>query len=325
MDAAQPSVVFVVGAGRSGTTITASLLNRLPGVAIAKETGYIGLSMPLLERIDDPQVLDRLLADVNSWLERERWTHRASAAGFAEFCDRSGLHGAPAFLHYVWQLDATTPWRELTWIGDNTPLYVMAIPAILAVLPEARFIHVVRDPRDVACSIVRMRFGADDLMAAALEWHATIGAWLMAERLIPPNQRCEIRYEDLCTDSQTTLTKLAVFLGRTSEDAAAALAAQDCSAGDCNAGFGRVATMQHHQRLTESLSPSRVGRFRNELTASQIETVERVAQYGMMACGYELDHWRTSPWMNEDRRALLAAQMRDITRRVWKRLKSMGR
>ena len=221
-----PTPVFIVGNGRSGTTITASLLNRLPGVQIAKETGYIGLSVSMLEQIDAPGVLPRMIVDTNSWLERERWQHRASVDGYRAFCDQHGVHGAEGFMHYVWQLDSQVAWSEQNWIGDNTPLYIMAIPAIMKLLPDAHFIHVVRDPRDVACSIVRMKFGAEDLVAATLEWHANIGAWFMAERTVPPEHRREIRYEDLCTDSLATLTKLAEFLGCTRDDAATALAAQ---------------------------------------------------------------------------------------------------
>lgn len=91
------------------------------------------------------------------------------------------------------------PWHELSFIGDNTPLYVLAIPAIQDLMPNARFIHMVRDPRDVVCSVLKMRFGADDVVVAAMEWHLTLGCWLMAERIVSADRRMECRYEDLCT------------------------------------------------------------------------------------------------------------------------------
>ncbi|MEJ7589976.1 MAG: sulfotransferase [Planctomycetaceae bacterium] len=194
-----PIPVFVLGSGRSGTTITASLLNHLPGVQIAKETGYIGQNLALLQDIEHPDALARLVQEVNSWLEKERWEHSASIQGFRDFCQRYQFFGGAAFIHYIWQLDSTVPWHELSFIGDNTPLYVMAIPAIQVLLPNAQFIHMVRDPRDVVSSVLKMRFGADDVVVAAMEWHLTLGCWLMAERIVSADRRMECRYEDLCT------------------------------------------------------------------------------------------------------------------------------
>ncbi|MGV2340269.1 MAG UNVERIFIED_CONTAM: sulfotransferase [Planctomycetaceae bacterium] len=126
---------------------------------------------------------------------------------------------ARGLLHYVWQLESETAWDELSVVGDNTPLYVMAIPAILELFPNAKFIHMVRDPRDVVCSMLNMRFGACEAVTAAMEWHQTLGCWLLAERLIPESQRMECRYEDLCTSPEATFGGVASFVGATAEAA----------------------------------------------------------------------------------------------------------
>ena len=315
-----PTPVFILGSGRSGTTVTATLLNRLPGVHIAKETGYIGLSLPLLRRIDDPAALTRLLEIVNSWLSKERWEHNASADGFHSFCRRYGLSGGSAFIHYIWQLDASVPWHELEFIGDNTPLYVMAIPEIQELLPNARFIHMVRDPRDVVCSICKMRFGADDLVAAAMEWHLYLGCWLMAERIVEPHRRMECRYEDLCTHPEQTFALLAAFLNRTTEHASAALAAHAAAAG-ADPGFRNVSGLTHHTRISEPLTPVRIGRYQSELSVNQITAIEQILQYGMLAYGYQPTQWHTHPLMREDRMSLLKTAVRDTLRRISKRLR----
>jgi hypothetical protein len=188
-----PVPVFVLGCGRSGTTVTARLLNHLPGVHIAKETGYLNQHLDLLKQIHEVSVPTELLQVVNSWLQTNDWSGRVSAEGFAEFCRRQGMSGAAAFIHYVWSLDCPEPWEQLQFIGDNTPLYVLSIPELKQLLPEARFIHIVRDPRDVVCSTLKMRFGAFDATVAAMEWHITIGAWLMAERWLPAQDRISLR------------------------------------------------------------------------------------------------------------------------------------
>jgi hypothetical protein len=316
-----PTPVFILGSGRSGTTITASLLSQLPGVQIAKETGYISQNLALLRDIADPDALARLVREVNSWLEKERWEHTASIQGFRDFCDRYQLFGSAAFIHYVWQLDLRVPWHELSFIGDNTPLYVMAIPAIQELMPNARFIHMIRDPRDVICSVLKMRFGADDVVVAAMEWHLTLGCWLMAERIVSADRRMECRYEDLCTAPEQTMARLAKFLNHSESDAAAALVQHATDGIKSGTGFEKVATASHHTRLTEPVSPSRVGRYKSELSAAQIQAIEEIAQYGMLAYGYEPSGWHEHPLVRENRIRLLKSMIKDLANRSLKRLR----
>ena len=316
-----PTPVFIVGSGRSGTTITASLLSHLPRVQIAKETGYISQNLSLLRDINNPSSLQRLIEEVNSWLTHSHWENIAAAEGFRSFCRQHDIHGCQAFIHYVWQLDSPTPWHELSSIGDNTPLYVMAIPAILELMPDARFIHMVRDPRDVICSTLKMRFGADEIVTAAMEWHLYLGCWLMAERVVLAEQRIECRYEDLCLNPVQSIARLAKFLNRSEQEAAAALALHASGDSTHKTGFEKIAAVSHHTRLTEPLNGSRIGRYKSEFTASQIQQIEEIAQYGMAACGYAVSTWQVHPLMREDRIKLTKAAIRDTFIRCMKRLR----
>ncbi len=315
----QPVPLFVLGSGRSGTTITASLLNRLPRIHVAKETGFIGQNIDLLRDIQNLKSRSRLIEVVNSWLSIEQWETRASSEGFEKFCDQFDVGGPVAFLHYVWQLESSLPWDQLEYIGDNTPLYVTSIPAILDLFPNAKFIHVVRDPRDVVCSVTRMRFGADDLVSAALEWHQTIGCWMMAERMIASENRIECLYERLCVDAQSAMRELATFLGRLESEADQALA-EHLNAASEGALFNKVSGLSHHSRLNAPLSPQQIGRYRTELTDEQIIRIEEILQYGMRAYGYQPGKWHIGPFVTENRMAILRAGIRDFLKRCRRRM-----
>jgi len=315
----RPTPLFVVGNGRSGTTICAALLNQLPNVFIAKETGFFGSMQRELVRNCESDDFAAAIPEINSFLAHNDWQERATAEGLREFCSQFQLAGARGLLHYIWQLEAGRRWNELTMVGDNTPLYVMAIPALLKLFPDAKFIHMVRDPRDVVSSVLKMRFGACEALTAALEWHHTLGCWLLAERIVPAAQRMECRYEDLCTAPEQTFARVAAFAGATADDAAEALR-QHASGGKRPTGFERIAKWEHHKRLTEPLTPARVGRYRSELSPKQIRDVECVAQYGMEAYGYPMENWQLHPLILEDRMRLLKAGMRDMFNRLLQRL-----
>ena len=315
-----PTPVFIVGSGRSGTTITASLLSHLPRVQIAKETGYISQNLSLLRDIDNPSSLHRLIEEVNSWLTHSHWENIASADGFRRFCSQYDFHGCQAFIHYVWQLDSRKPWHELSFVGDNTPLYVLAIPAILELMPNAHFIHMVRDPRDVVTSTLKMRFGADDPILAPTEWHMLLGSWLWPEPIVSADRRSSAAMNISAQNSETTVTRLAKFLMDAEEDARRARPT-GVDRSEPQYWIPKVAAAGSSTRLTQPLAASRVGRFRSELTIRQIQAIEAVAQDGFFAYGFTLTGPREHPLMRENRMCFLKAAIRDLSKRCMKRLR----
>lgn len=315
-----PAPVFIVGSGRSGTTLTAALLNRLPGIHIAKETGFLGLYLARFQDIGNTDALLSLIGDVNSWLSANLWKNRASLSGFHTFCELSDLQGGEAFVHYIWQLDSPVAWQELSFIGDNSPLYLWAMPGLQSLLPNARFVHLVRDPRDVIASMLNMRFGADNVVVGALEWHNSVGCWLMAERFISIERRIECRYEDLCANPQASLIRLAAFLGRSPEHAVDALAAHVGLALPAETGFEPLLDLPHHLNLNKPISTGKIGRYKTEISASSVRKIEEIAQFGMLAYGYEPEKFRASPMLKEDRLYIYIAMTKDIINRMYKRI-----
>ena len=58
--------------------------------------------------------------------------------------------------------------------ADKTPHYVSHLPRLAARFPEARFVHVVRDGRDVALSLLEVPWGPDAIEDAALHWRRRV-------------------------------------------------------------------------------------------------------------------------------------------------------
>ena len=66
-------------------------------------------------------------------------------------------------VHIRWLMMRRGVAPEVIWVGDKTPVYTECLPDLRALFPEARYVHVVRDPRDVTVSRLfqRARTGAD--------------------------------------------------------------------------------------------------------------------------------------------------------------------
>lgn len=94
--------------------------------------------------------------------------------------------------------------------GDKSPHYLGHMPLISDVLPEARFIHVIRDGRAVWQSIRSLWFGPSTVEDAAIWWSDAIAAARQDAARIP--HYLEVRFEDLVRSPADTLQRVCAFL-----------------------------------------------------------------------------------------------------------------
>jgi hypothetical protein len=97
--------------------------------------------------------------------------------------------------------------------GDKTPNHVLHIPLFANLLPEARFVHLIRDGRDVALSLMDVpHWGPTDVRTAALRWQQFVEAGREGARRIEPERYLELRYEDLVSSADQALRRICGFI-----------------------------------------------------------------------------------------------------------------
>jgi hypothetical protein len=101
--------------------------------------------------------------------------------------------------------------------GDKTPIYILHLPLIASLLPEVAFVHVLRDGRNVALSLLNAGWGPQRWEHAALHWKLQVERGRAAGRALG-NRYCELRYEDLLDDPGAEARTLCRFLGLEFED-----------------------------------------------------------------------------------------------------------
>lgn len=83
---------------------------------------------------------------------------------------------------------------------------------LLFVWPEARFIHLVRDGRDVSRSIVEQGWAGNAYEAAQM-WIDAELSWADLSRMLPADRWVDVKYEGLIRQPEATLARLCAFLG----------------------------------------------------------------------------------------------------------------
>ena len=137
--------VFVVGSPRSGTTLLQRMLDAHPQLAVANDTHFIPKAIAGIA--DDDVPLTREL------VERVIGYHRFHRLGIDDELARTLAIGAETYASYVGALyGAFAIAHGKGMAGEKTPDYVRSIPLLDRLFPWARFVHIVRDGRDVALS-----------------------------------------------------------------------------------------------------------------------------------------------------------------------------
>jgi hypothetical protein len=299
-------VPIIVGVARSGTTLLRLMLDAHSQLAITHEAGFIpvasNLTNPLSRMfyrrlkitVKHGSSLNGLRAAFYQTLTEETtWSDfHVDKVAFAEalfqlqpFSISEGFR--TFFRMYAKRFD------KPRW-GDKTPFYCQYLPVVQNVLPEAHFIHIIRDGRDVAVSGRGLRFTSGDIEGIARDWvnHIT----LARKDARACHRYLEIRYEDLLLKSTEVLREICEFINLPYESSMARyyLRANE-RLNELRTPYrpkgSMVATREsrlHLHRLT-SRPPdsSRIGRWKTELTSEELSTFNGVAGNLLKELGYE--------------------------------------
>jgi Sulfotransferase family len=162
------------------------------------------------------------------------------------------------------------------WV-DHTPTNFRRSLTLLALFPAARFLHLIRDGRAVAASLLPLDWGPNNALHAAEFWMARCAVGLAAESTLGRERVLRVRYEDLITAPESTLRRIAEFVG---------LEYQSAMTSGAGGEPGRYHEHQH-RLVGHPPDRSRVAGWRQSLTARQIEIFEAEAGEFLTTLGYE--------------------------------------
>jgi len=274
---------FIIGSERSGTTLLMAVLGHHSRIAVPEVTWYYprfrayqhtygdlsqpgafrtlvsemvhGLKTPYFGLPWNPKtIVDEVLAETKAPEFRE---------AFRGIIDRFARDVGKA-----------------RW-GEKTPHNLYYVREILEDFPQAKFLHLTRDGRDVAVEQLRSAFGPTNIHAAAKIWKRTQDALERAREIVPPDQWLEVRYETLAAEPEAEIRRSLEFLGEPFEESVL-----DFHRGDI---AQRRAQTRDHRPLGEPISPKHVGIYRRYLSVWEQEAFAGVAGDELRAAGYEVD------------------------------------
>lgn len=170
-----------------------------------------------------------------------------------------------------------SPGQVMVWV-DHTPSNLRFAKSLMTVFPESKFIHVVRDGRAVAASILPLDWGPNTVLSAARWWIMEVAQGLAAEAYFGPDRVLRVRYEDLVNAPEWTLERLCQFAGVNFRHNAVT-------------GTEFVVpeyTKRQHHLVGKPPERQRVDAWRSQLTPREIEVFESIAGEMLEFLGYGL-------------------------------------
>jgi hypothetical protein len=194
--------VFFFGTNGSGTTLHRAIFDSHPNLAIPGESRFVArLADRYWTKVFDP---DRFVRDLEKDDRFANWG-----------LDRGEIETAMADPPAVDYPDAVRRLYSLyaakqgkTRYGDKTQSNIHHLPLLAELFPEARFVHAVRDGRDVALA----HTDGSKIEQVAMSWKRRVNAGREAGRDLGPDRYIESRFEELIDDTEGAVRRICDFI-----------------------------------------------------------------------------------------------------------------
>lgn len=214
--AAERSFPFVVARGRSGTTLLRAMLDAHPDMAVPNESHFVAQFAKHRARYERGGRFDLtgFSADLLDHWSFVRWglPHEEVRAAY----EAAPPSDVPSAIRDLFATYARHHGKSR--YSDKTPSYIMSMDLLARTFPEARFIHLIRDGRDVALSYMGGDFEVKTLGQAALYWDRFVRTGRASGARLGPGRYREVRYEELVAEPERVLADLCAFIGLPFDD-----------------------------------------------------------------------------------------------------------
>lgn len=265
------------------------LLNSHPDVCVPPETVFFPFLLRKVESYGDFGTGEQVEAFARDAAEASAETGQTVATVFgtspeeiAAAVEAAGVscysEAFAAFMSLVTERQGKRIW------GDKTPFYTAFIEVLARCFPNARFLALVRDPRDVAESLHRTEWGRrwyPSLLDAGMRWRYAITAIERATPRLGPERILAVRYEDLVADPALWTRQICDFLHLPFDERM--LRFHETAPQQVPEG-----SKAWHQSTLQPISNSRIGLWKQRYRPEEVGLIE-------IACKREMRRWGYQP------------------------------
>ncbi len=207
-----PKPIFIIGTQRSGSNLLRLMLNESPDIAAPHPPHILKIFMPLLPVYGDLKEhknFHTLVNDVCLFVQKNpvTWDLQPETEAILAACQENTLFEV---MRQVYAQTALA--KHAAYFCCKSMANVEILPELWAALPDATFIYLYRDGRDVAVSFTKAFVGEKHFYSIAQQWKKDQLLALDFKKKYKPNNWFEIQYEAFIRSPEKILTDLCHFL-----------------------------------------------------------------------------------------------------------------
>ena len=275
------SPVFIIGSGRSGNTLLRRILTSGSELYIPPETYVLGRVIkqyrnnPSLKWAEQCNLALGTFGnskDFETFPTPYLYPLYAKLVALPE--DQRSL-SCIVISFYEYMMKNAKP-SAVRW-GDKTPMNSWSLEAINDLLPNTKYVHIIRNGHDVVSSYIKLgRY--NDCVEAGRRWVSAVNeCHQFAVKY--PNAVTEVRYEGLCQNPETIARSLCAFLNLTFSS--------DMISGSKNIGeLGDVGVRSHYENVSNPISVSSIGKGLDTLDSDSLKRLNPIIARTMDKFGY---------------------------------------
>jgi hypothetical protein len=301
--------VFVLGCPRSGTTLLYDMLLSAGGFAVyLAESNVFNVLALRFGDLAEKSNRERLL---EVWLGSKLFRATGLNCQLIEQKVLGECHNAGDFLHIVMSEIARSQGMQ-RW-AENSPECLLHLPLVKQLIPDALVIHIIRDGRDVATSLEKVRYvhpfpweERQNLIGSGAYWEWIVQRGRAYGKRLEKDY-LEVHFEDLIASPQETLNQVGRFIDHELDHERIRQVA-----------YGSVAKPNSSFK-TESLGSSfnPVGRWRKAFSPEQLVRFERMIGATLRELGYIPETDQAVRGMNAQMRAARFAYRSYFSGKLW--------
>jgi hypothetical protein len=280
-------LAFIVGRGRSGTSLLSSILNTHPDISVVPEGMFV---INLLKKYRatnqwDEKSLDRFYDDLFLDERLAQWWNLDKEAFKGDLLKLKGERTYSSLCRFVYQREAYAAKKKATrFIVDKNNSNSLFIPELIELFPTAKFIHIVRDPRDTVASYKQVPFDANGTIALAQRWKHYNRVILKHSSGFPEKFHL-ILFENLLSEPMRYLSDLCQFLGIDFNEQLLHFYEKNSYYGNLKEATAEVKTA--YQNINKPLDSNQAFKWKQNLEKKDWQEINTVCHKEIAYFGYE--------------------------------------
>lgn len=268
------NVIFIVGVGRSGTSLLQSILNAHSEIAFMPETQFFR------KYVASKKTMPTDLTAFKKTLEADTSFHRTSIAP-DDLLGQFKNNSFTSIQAYKTLLNTYLARKNKKIIGDKDPRNIDYLPKLYQHFPDAKIIHIYRDPRDVVLSKTKATWSAHRpfWMHAIIGQHQLARGRKIGKELYEKNF-FEIKYEELIEQPEQTIRNLSVYLN-------VAYQADMMNFANSSRELVDEKEMSWKKETFQPIQKNNRGKWKKNFTSKQIQYIEAVSNEAFEQLNYE--------------------------------------